>query len=672
MIKTFAYNEFNYDGYSVDKNKALEDIEDFIKSKGNLNYPIKERDKIIPAHAFWEEKLGVNIISQFFEKEYLESPGHWNLDEKTKTVIESELYDKYWYQNNYKNYSKIISEGFRKLCQSYIANPIYDSYQYKDEYNSNSKKDNFNVIRTDVHPLVEILLRNPHKEMIEVFIEELPNSKELLNMQRYGDFTYDRLINKSQSSEDIISSLFKHKIVDTRILIEKYSFNSVIKYAIYKNDFDFMNSLKKESNNPFYIAELDKNHSMYDSFLRRANTPEMAKFLIDAGCPIIKKDDKYDSVLFCSDKFKHLDVVKFILDYVPNNYMTQYENVFGEYLKTIHNTNDFKDFVNFIVNKGFPLEKYDLFNIAPGESFEEKITTCLELGCDKNNCKYLIRSLISKRDTSSFKAIQKTKLLNLYSPDAIFYFLSQDNHTKSTLDLIDKADINNINSLTSFGKPAWFAANNQEKLHKIFKKINSFSQLDSEGNDWITHYYSQSPKDNHHIASTFLEMIALEEKKQNKLLSLHYKEGESNLLHYGFTFNYKNKDFRDEFVTMIKSLNHSNLNELFSTLDEEGLFPIDRLIISKSNKDVYNISFWDDKLHSLLKLAEFNLDYDSKNKNGQTLYSQLIHYYSISEKSNMNEFIEPIKNAYSKYKLYNKLENTLTSNVIDNKKVNKI
>jgi hypothetical protein len=512
----------------------------------------------------------------------------------------------------------------------------------------------------------------PFKEMLNAFLEEVPNAKELLHEEMYRKQTvYENLIDHSKDSEDILLSLFKYEIVDVNTLIENYKFNDVIKKAIHDNDFSFINLLKKQSNNPHYIGELDKDNSMYDCFLRRVNTPEMAKVLIDAGCPVIKKNDKFDSILFSPEYFSiyKLDVIAFIMDYVPMDYIKIYENIFWEYLKKTNDLNQFKKFTEFIVFKGFPLDKYDLFNVCPGNSWEDKIKTCLNLGANPNNCRDLITKLVTNRDTSSFKAIQKTKLLNLYSPDAIYYLLSADNHTKGTLDLLDKAEIDNINALTSFGKPAWFGANTKDKFHKILKKINTFNQLDSEGNNWLTNYYSKEKKDKYDIASLVLEMSALEENKNHTLLSLNHKEGQSNVLHYGFTFDIRNKELRDEFVSIIKAFNTNNLNELFSSLNEEGLFPIDKLIESKSNEDVWNKTFWDSKLDSILKLTEFNLDYDCTNKNGKTLFEQLIFYYSIDKSPNMMNFVDSIKNAYSKYQLYNKLDSNL---IPENKKAVKL
>lgn len=672
MIKTFAYNEFEFDGYRLDSVKALEDIENFIKSGGNLNHPVKYNDNFIPACKFLEDQFGPESVIKFFEKNYLESPGNWTLNETTKTISDPKIYHSYWYRDNYSKYSKIISEGFRNLCKSYVANPIYTSYEYRDENNASAKVNNFNVKYENCHPLINIILRMPFKEMINVFLEEVPNAKELLNEETYRKQTvYENLVSRSSDSEDILISLFKYQIVNLNTLIDNYKFDDLIKKAIYQNDFDFINLLKKQSEDPHFIGKLDETNSMYDCFLRRVTTKEMAKILIDSGCPVVRKENQYDSILFSSEYFSiyKLDIIKFIFDYVPMNYIGEYEKVFWNYLEKCNDLNQFKKFTEFIVSKGFPIKKYDLFNICPGNSWEEKINTCLSLGADPNNCQNLIQKLISSRDTSSFKAIQKTKLLNLYSPDGIYYLLKAESHTKGTLDLLDKAPEENINALTSFGKPAWFSANTKDKLSKILKKIKTFNQLDTDGNNWITHYYSQDIKEKHNIASLVLEMSALEENKTHKLLTLNHKNGTSNVLHYGFVFDYKNRELRDEFTSMIKSFNTSNLNELFSSLDEEGLFPIDKLIESKFEKNAWNQTFWDSKLDALLKLTEFNLDYDAKNKNGKTLFEQLKHYYSISNSPNMNSFMEPIEHAYSKYKLYHKLDNKL---VADNRKSTQI
>ena len=53
MIKTFAYNEFDFNGsYSLNKDKTLEEIKIFIQSGGNLNLPVKHDDKFFSSFDF--------------------------------------------------------------------------------------------------------------------------------------------------------------------------------------------------------------------------------------------------------------------------------------------------------------------------------------------------------------------------------------------------------------------------------------------------------------------------------------------------------------------------------------------------------------------------------------------------------------------------------------------
>lgn len=668
MIKTFVYNEFDFSNYSVDKNKFIQEIEDFSKSGGNLNHPVKDGDKIISAFKFLEDKFGVEFVTSLFLNKTLESPGNWTLNLEEKAIVESNLFNSYWYRDNAHNYRKVIAEGFKKTCQEYLKNPIYSEYHYVDNYNSN--KDSKVVKNNLENPLLSILLRIPLKEILEVFLKEVPNAKELLNQSYYKDHPYYHALINLKDNEDNLLLLFKNHILDVETLIKNYKFNNFIRYAIHNNDFEFMNLLKNKSNNPNYIGELDKENSMYDSFLRSVNTPEMAKLLIDSGCPVIKNNSEYDSMLFSSKYFSisKIDTIKFIMEYVPLDYMGKYRNIFWEYLDDSNNLEEFKEFTKFIVSKGFPLENYDLFSACPDTDIPTKIKTCIDLGANVNNCSVTIDKLVSRRDTSSFKAIQKTKLLNLYSPDGIYYLLKSGYHTKTTLDLIDKAETSNLNSMTSFGKPAWFSSDSNEKLHKILKRITSFNQIDSDGNNWITHYYSQNIKEKNSIAPIVLEMASLEESKNKQLLNLTYKENTSNLLHYGFTFN-KNgvKELKDEFITIIKSFNTTNLNELIGGIDQNGLFPIDYLIKSKSEEGVWNHSFWDSKFDNILKIAEYNLDYDKKNINGETLINKIRFFYTIDNK--FENFIDLVEKAYLRYTLYNKLDSKL---VLKNKKSNSI
>lgn len=663
MIKTFVYNEFDIPSYNVDKEKTLQEIDNFVQSGGNLNHPVKDNNKLISIVEFLESKLDIASVSSLFEKKHLTSPGTWDLNKETNAIIESSLYGGYWYRDNAHKYRQPIADGFRQLCRDFLKTPV-NSFHYEN-YEKEIVKDNHG------HPLLSILLRIPLYELTQVFLEEVPNAKELLNQKYYKNtFYYDALIKSTKGGENNLSLFFKHDIIDLETLIENYNFNDVIKTAIRDNDFEFIKLLQSKSSNPHYLGELDKEYKMHDCFLRQVNTPEMAKILIDAGCPVLRKGDQYDSLLFSYEYFSmyKLDTIEFIMNYVPLDYMGEYQNVFWQYISNSRNLEEFKKFTEFLVSKGFPLEKYDLFSVCPGSDIQEKIQTCIDLGANPDNCGQLIQKLVTARDTSTFKAIQKTKLLDLYSPSATSYLLEANSHTQGTLSLLDKVQDKTFNSLTALGKPVWFGATTNDKMTKIIKKINSFNQLDTKGNNWITHYYSLDIKEKHNIAPLVLEMASIEESKNKRLLVLSQNENQSNLLHHGFKFSeYKTKELREEFISMIKSFDTSNLNDLLSGLDEKGLFPIDYLINSKSEEKVWNMNFWDIKLDSLLKIAEYNLDYDKKNINGESLIDRLRKYYLIDNVQ--GNLIEPVEKGYSRYTLFNKLDNKL---VTENKKSIKI
>lgn len=655
MIKTFAYNEFDFKGgYTLNKDETLESIKIFVSSGGNLNLPVKYDDKFFTAFEFLEKQLGSELVKTLFANKYLKSPGEWILDEANITISQLPEYDRYWYRDKYKDYSEIISEGFKKLCQDYVKSPIYTNFEFHDKHSSAKivKLENCN-------PLVEILLKLPFKEMLSIFINEVPNFKELLQEEYFRNTSvYEYILKDSKDDTENTLILFKNGVISYKDLEEKYGLKELIDNAISYNDFDFLNLLKKYSHNDVF-SELDEKNSMYDSFLRRSNTPEMAKYLIDNGCQVVKKNEKYDSILFSHEYFSlsKIDTIKFIIDYKPNNYIKDFEPVFWGYLERCNDIEKFKEFTSYIVSKGFPLEKYDLFNVCPGNDINEKIKTCLELGANPNNCENLINKIIANRDPSLFRTIQKTKLLNLYSPDGIFYLLSAPSHTQGTLSLTDKIPNDELNNLTTKGKPAWFGIDSLEKFNKLSKKIKSFNQLDTTGHNWITHYYKFSKKDRYKISSVLLEMQSHQEKEFNQPLTLTNIENTSNLLHYGFNIKYSERELRSEFVDIVKSFNTSNLHELFSCLDEDGYFPTDYLLKSYHNKDSYNQNFWFSKLSSLLADTPFVFDFDKINKDGITLIDS---FRNILKESNDPTLLENIEKGYSRYKLYNKLENKLS------------
>lgn len=655
MIKTFAYNEFDFNGsYSLNKDKTLEEIKIFIQSGGNLNLPVKHDDKFFSSFDFLEKQLGIDLVKVLFGHKYLKSPGDWILNESTKTISQLPEYDRYWYRDKYSDYSEIIASGFKKLCQDYIKNPIFTNFEFHDKYSSSK------VVKLEnCNPLVEILLKLPFKEMLSVFINEVPNFKELLQEEYFRNTSvYEYILKDSKDDNENTLMLFKNGVISYKDLDEKYGLKELIDNAIYANDFDFLNLLKKYSHENIF-SEIDETKSMYNSFLRRANTPEMAKYLIDHGCQVVKNNDQYDSILFSHEYFGlgKIDTIKFIIEYQPNNYIQDFENVFWHYLEKCNDLTKFKDFTSYLVSKGFPLQNYDLFNVCPGNDITEKIKTCLELGANPNNCENLINKIIANRDSSLFRTIQKTKLLNLYSPDGIFYLLSAPSHTQGTLSLTDKIPDTELNHLTTKGKPAWFGIDSLEKFNKLSKKIKSFNQLDETGHNWITHYYKFSKKDRYKISSVLLEMQSHQEKEFNQPLTLTNIENTSNLLHYGFNIKYSERELKREFIDIVKSFNTSNLHELFSCLDEDGYFPTDYLLKSYHNKDNYNQNFWFSKLSSLLADTPFVFDFDKVNKDGISLIDS---FRNILKENQDTTILENIEKGYSRYKLYNKLENKLS------------
>lgn len=148
-------------------------------------------------------------------------------------------------------------------------------------------------------------------------------------------------------------------------------------------------------------------------------------------------------------------------------------------------------------------------------------------------------------------------------------------------------------------------------------------------------------------------------KKKNLInhLLLTNIENTSNLLHYGFNIKYSERELKREFIDIVKSFNTSNLHELFSCLDEDGYFPTDYLLKSYHNKDNYNQNFWFSKLSSLLADTPFVFDFDKVNKDGISLIDS---FRNILKENQDTTILENIEKGYSRYKLYNKLENKLS------------
>ena len=162
MIKTFAYNEFNFsvNKYQLDKEKTIQEIQEFIENGGDLNLPVKHDDKFKSALKFLEEQFDVDFVSNLLNKNYLINPGKWTLNPETKTIKESAIYHSYWYRDNYDKYKVSITNGFQELCRDFVKNPIYDTYEYTDfSHFSHSNEKNHIIRKNHIHPLLTIILK---------------------------------------------------------------------------------------------------------------------------------------------------------------------------------------------------------------------------------------------------------------------------------------------------------------------------------------------------------------------------------------------------------------------------------------------------------------------------------------------------------------------------------
>lgn len=683
MIKTFNYNNFGNLSSPLYKDTFTDVINQFVENGGNLNYPIINGDSITPALEFIARKMDIEFVKELINKNYLISPGNWILNNESKTIEEPSVYFNYWYRNNYSEYKEEINKGFKDLCKEYNQNPVYIHYKeyYKDEHDELTER-----ISSNNPPLIEIIIKNPYPEMLKSFLEEVSNSKNLLNLNYI--FTSEKfnkieplfltLLKTTKFQNEFLALLIKHDIVDSNTLSEKFNFLNLIDFVVNNDDIDLLKKINNNAKNENFVRTLSNESPIKNNFFNKVKSVEMGEYLIDLGCHISVKNSQNENEFFFTTTFlsnSNTSTIKYFLSNIDKKekneiFWRPFETVF----QSIDNLEDFKNWGNFLVSEGFPIKNYDVFSFCPGKSdqsisLSERLKTCLEIGADSNNTLKLINNIISARDATYFRDIQKTKIIDLYSPNSIYYFYQNNGHTEKTFQLMEKVEKDNFNKLTDFDKPAWFSISHLITLNKIKKNIESFNQVDAEGNNWVTNYFNDyyKIKKTYDILPVIAEMSAIENIKNKTLLLLTQNEKEGNLLHHGFKFkHYNNKELDNKFITIINLFDTTNLNLLLSDVDQNGKFPIEYLIESKKEIGVFNIELWDDKLNTILKIANYNLDYNKKNKNNETLIDKIREYYLISNVE--DNFIDKVEEAYKKYVLYHNLQEKLVSNNVKSNK----
>lgn len=527
MIKTVQYNDFSEISIDVlyDKKLLIEELKNFHKNNGNLNYDIKadSYEKLVPAEKWMRERLkDPEIINDFFENGYLESPFKWHIEDNK--IIENPLYGGYWFRDNKDFYVDYMNNGMTELLTTLSQENIEPNAYIETNYNKQLTEINYQ------HPIIYLANKLGNHKIYDLIFTMKPEYKKLwlensFYKKNQPNYIYSIGLNQSGIINSEIAKVFyEHNIIKDFLHhpenIEHLM--SIIKAAITENDIDFV----KKYINDWDIPTIEKNQERSYCFLSGAKSKEMAEILLKQGAFVmgqLKPTDKYETTIFPSENFKNQEVIKTILNFKEEYrdiVVTNSKAVFDRYFNS---AND--ELIKMFINEyNFPVKKYDLLVVGRNMHGTDGINWALKLGADIRNCNDLITACIRAREDglSFLKKVHKEGSFNAFQPDSIHNVL-QGNPTKIFYTWLSKASREDFTGYTKEGNPAWWTTN-LSSIEFIKTKVKDFNQLSEKGNNFF-HYIFNISNVKADVINSIINTTKISEEELSIMLNQKNKEG---------------------------------------------------------------------------------------------------------------------------------------------------
>lgn len=601
MIKTVQYNDLeNMDSDLLyNKDEFLKQLIHFYNNGGNINYPIKRSsyDDIKLAEDFFRVHFkNVEQMIVLIEQAGLINPFQWKIE--GSKIIENPLYGKYWYRDNTQFYKDYASKGFEILLQQLINdNIVPTSYEEIDTYNSSivlSKKD----------PIVHLANKLNQSTVYDILFTLMPEYKKIYKEEWINQNLAYEIIKDTETS----MVFFKHNVNKENLLEEKNvsKLHDIVQQAVYSNDIEFLKTYCQDID----FFQLEQNNKIDGCFLKYANTPEMAQYLLDKGCFVEGLfNDTYCSI-FPSQYLTNLDTIQTILDYkieYKNLVIKDYKQCYEHYFKQSS-----KDVMKLLINDyDFPVEKVDMLSIGVNIYGQEGITWALKNGADPRNCSSFIMNAVVYRDEglSLLKKIHKNGEINIFYPDPLHHLLSSS-PTKIFFNWLEKVSVEQLTRTTKNGIPAWFVTHDNNAFNFVIKKIENFNQLDDHGNSWLFHVIEKMKENSYsfkkNLDSAFKKHTI---KNPENLLTIKGKDNNNNNIFHLF---FKIKDVDSELLEKIVSYSTFDTTMLLTEKNNESLSVFDIALTPNNEKPPKK--YLDNKkincLFVLLNNAQATFDYD--------------------------------------------------------------
>lgn len=607
MIKTIPYNDFTAYGWKErqDHEFMFQEMKKFVESGGDLSHQVMESDsKLVNFADYIKSKFSVELMDKLTDNNLVQSPFSFILNEKY--ITEDKKYGLRWMQDNYKEFEKQIINSVKEISKKIngIELSHYSQADHSGAYNDHKK----------FHPLYHIASELSHKP--DVWKAILDNNSDmhkymkkiLTKKEIFEDFFEARWGNIR--SPELASLFYKNSIIDNYLEKNTSGVYDLVLNAICNNDLDVLNKLIKN----FNIPKIEKEKNIYESFLQKARTPEVANLLLKSGVFSVglwsgKDSDKIKTISYSLHEHMDVDTLGVIINHIDKNLVVNHHQYFYDtFIKERANL----DTVKALIEKhNFPVDKYDM--LAVGQKIDsnfsklESIKWFLEHGADPRNCSKFVEIIIAQRDEGKkyLGQYKREGLLDTFSSDMIYAMANSKEMKKIFINYYEKVTPEELARPTKDGSPAWFGVNSQDFFTLIKNKIEDYNQLSLKGDAWINSFFHHRNKtrDSDSVTLSWLQKAkeSIVKKGGENLSGAVGKDSQGNFLHGLFYLSEHGKAYGNtDLVKFVFQNVDANFVELMNQKDHRGQYPLHNFFFyddGTPNKVVSN------NLHTLTYLA---------------------------------------------------------------------